>query len=422
MSNQFINNTGLPFCKGCGHTVIANNTEKALQKLNYATLDTILVTDIGCHGIIDKSFNSHTFHGLHGRSAALAAGLTVALNNPKKKVIVFIGDGGSTIGMQHLIDSAHNRFNMTVVIHNNMLYGMTGGQPSELTLKGFKTPTDPEGFMKTGYNICEIMVAAGAGFVERIMGVGDFSDKLAEAFAFEGFSVIEVMEICPSYGVKSNPGMKLSKVVEDSMLPIKNYVNRPIGAFSAQENRNRPSLFDEHQHIKTEFNHNLTAPVKIMFSGSAGEGVQSAVEMLANAAVRSGLNVTKKGSYPVTVGIGFSAAELIISPKQINYTGTVILDYMVISSLDGFLYAKSKAESMDKGVIYMEETLPEIEARTELIKGNFREKAGARSACMLMIFKMLKETGIIPLEAMISVYNDSKLAQKQSVTLFTEAL
>ncbi|MFC2114719.1 thiamine pyrophosphate-dependent enzyme, partial [Bacteroidota bacterium] len=160
--NKFLTEAALPFCKGCGHSQIAENTEKALQILNYNPLDVIMVTDIGCHGIIDKSFTTHTVHGLHGRSVALASGVSAGLNNPNKKVITFIGDGGATIGMQHLIDAAHNGFNMTVVIHNNMLYGMTGGQPSEFTPSGFKTPTLPEGAKDAGYDICKLIAAAGA--------------------------------------------------------------------------------------------------------------------------------------------------------------------------------------------------------------------------------------------------------------------
>ena len=231
MNKQFLTDTELPFCKGCGHSLISENTDKALQKLGLNPLDVILVTDIGCHGIIDKCFVSHTFHGLHGRSVALASGVSAGLNNPDKKVIVFIGDGGATIGMQHIIDAAHNNFNLTVVIHNNLLYGMTGGQPSEFTPVGFKTPTLPDGAKQKGYDICEIVKAAGANYAARVLGIGDISDKLAEAFSRKGFSLIEVMEICPSYGIKSNPGMKLAQTVENAELPVKVYVDRNMSPF-----------------------------------------------------------------------------------------------------------------------------------------------------------------------------------------------
>ena len=78
----------LPFCKGCGHSHVAKTTEKALQQLGLDPLDVVLVTDIGCHGIVDKSFLTHTVHGLHGRAVALAGGISGGLDNPQKKVLV----------------------------------------------------------------------------------------------------------------------------------------------------------------------------------------------------------------------------------------------------------------------------------------------------------------------------------------------
>ncbi|MCK4614071.1 MAG: hypothetical protein KAU14_04640, partial [Thermoplasmata archaeon] len=209
MSTKFLNTTGLPYCKGCGHHLIARNTAIALEKSGFAPLDTILVTDIGCHGIIDRCFNTHTVHGLHGRAAALGAGITLGLSDPKKKVVAFIGDGGATIGLQHLLEAARLNINMTVIIHNNMLYGMTGGQASGLTPCGFRTTITPEGNPVAGYDICALAHTAGAPHVRRIIGVGDFSEELTEAFKADGLSLVEVVEICPSYGAKLNPGTKL---------------------------------------------------------------------------------------------------------------------------------------------------------------------------------------------------------------------
>ncbi len=208
MNTKFLKTTELPYCKGCGHHLIARNTAIGLEKNGLTPLDVILVTDIGCHGIIDRCFDIHTVHALHGRSVALGAGIALGLSDPKKKVIVFIGDGGATIGLQHLLESARLNINMTVVIHNNMLYGMTGGQASGLTPCGFKTTITPEGNPTTGYDICALAHSAGAPYVRRIIGRGNFSDELAEAFKVNGFCLVDVVELCPSYGVKLNPGIK----------------------------------------------------------------------------------------------------------------------------------------------------------------------------------------------------------------------
>jgi 2-oxoglutarate/2-oxoacid ferredoxin oxidoreductase subunit beta len=417
--NNFINNSGLPFCKGCGHSSIAENTEKALNKLGKDILDVILVTDIGCHGIIDKSFNTHTVHGLHGRSVALASGVSAAVNNPDKKVIVFIGDGGATIGMQHIIDAAHNGFNLTVVIHNNMLYGMTGGQPSEYTPTGFKTPTLPEGSKKIGYNICEIIAAAGANYVSRIVGIGDFSDALAEAFAKPGFSLVEVMEICPSYGVKSNPGMKLSKIIEGANMDIKVFVNRDHQSYKTDIKENPKSLIYDELALTPKFKSDLKNPVRIMLCGSAGEGVQLAAELLAKAGMNAGLNVSKKGSYPVTVGIGFSASEIILSPEPILYTGSPVPDVSIICSKDGLDFGNSASMKMsEKGHLYIDSELEKPQTNAKITDHNFREKLGGRNSALMGVFYYVNDSKVIPLDALIDVYNANKISTKLSVDSF----
>lgn len=410
---DFLADAPLPFCKGCGHNHVAVNTEKAFQLLNYDPMDVILVTDIGCHGIIDKSFLTHTVHGLHGRSIALATGISAALNNPSKKVIVFIGDGGATIGMQHLIDAAHNRFNMTVVIHNNMLYGMTGGQPSEFTPYGFKTPTLPEGGQKIGYDICKLISSIdGVSYVARLEGVSDFSEQLAEAFSKKGFSLIEVMEICPSYGVKANPGMKLSKIVESAGLSIKKFVDNETEGYHTEVHEDRKSLFSSDDAIHPRFSSTLNEPLRLMFCGSAGEGVQAAAEFLLKAGVNSGLHGTKKGSYPVTVGVGFSAAEVILSPEEILYTGSPNPDVICVTSADGLQYAKKTLSGMKGGKLFIDSSLEVPETKAEIFRFPFREQGGAKNSSLYSLFYFLKTTEILPMDALLTVFNENKIAKK----------
>ena len=410
---KFLTDADLPFCKGCGHNHIAANTEKALQLLGYDPMNVVLVTDIGCHGIIDKSFLTHTVHGLHGRSVALATGVSAALNNPEKKVIVFIGDGGATIGMQHLIDAAHNGFNMTVVIHNNMLYGMTGGQPSEFTPAGFKTPTLPYGGKKTGYDICKLIAAVeGASYVCRLEGISDFSEQLAEAFSKKGFSLVEVMEICPSYGVKSNPGMKLSKVIENAGLIINKFVDREVDNYKTEVKTEFRSLFSESDAIQTKFPSKLEKPVRLMLCGSAGEGVQAAAEFILKAGITSGLNGTKKGSYPVTVGVGFSAAEIILSSEEILYTGSPNPDVICVTSSDGLEYARKTLANMKGGKLFIDSSLKAPDTKAEVIYFPFRERGGAKNSSIFSIFYFLTKTQLFPMDSLLSVFNENKIAKK----------
>ncbi len=412
---KFLTGGELPFCKGCGHSLVAQNFEKALGKLNINLLDVIAVTDIGCHGIIDKNLLCHTVHGLHGRSSALAGGIAAGINNPNKKVIVFTGDGGATIGMQHLITAAHLGFNMTVMVHNNFLYGMTGGQPSEFTPEGFKTPTLPDGKSNRGIDLCEVITAAGASHVERIIGIGDYSDALANAFSSKGFSLVEVMEICPSYGVKSNPGMKLSKMVEEANLPVKVYVTGKEKSFITPACKSTQSLINEKFNVTAKYANNLNKPVSIMFAGSAGEGIQSAAEFFAKAAMLSGLNATKKGSYPVTVGVGFSASEIIISPYQIYYTGSPIPEVLIITSTDGLNYAKSTASKMKSGILLIDESLTPPETGTTVIKVPFRERAGARNSALYSIFWYLNHSQNFMMDALRDVFMANKISEKVQI-------
>jgi 2-oxoglutarate/2-oxoacid ferredoxin oxidoreductase subunit beta len=416
METKFINTDTLPFCKGCGHTTISQNTEKALQKLGLDLLDVILVTDIGCHGIIDKAFDTHTVHGLHGRSVALASGVSAGINDPQKKVIVFIGDGGATIGMQHLLDAAHNGYNMTVVIHNNMLYGMTGGQPSEFTPEGFKTPTLPEGAMHKGYDICALMAAAGAGYVSRITGIGDISGQLAEAFSREGFSLVEVMEICPSYGMKSNPGMKLKSLIEEAGIEIRVYADNARQAYVTKERKGLPTLFDPKLAIGQEFGHELDKAVRIFLSGTAGEGVQSAAEMMVRAGMRCGLHGTKKGSYPVTVGVGFSASNIILSPEPVLYTGAPHPDVVIITSEDGLKFAKKFVGGASEGtLLIIDSSLPEIHTKAKVVRHHFREHVGGRNAMVMAMFEFVRQTKAIPMKALEKQFLEGKIGANEKL-------
>ena len=412
MSSKFLKEGGLPFCKGCGHSHVTNSTEKAFEKCGYKPLDVILVTDIGCHGIVDKNFKTHTIHGLHGRSIALASGVSAGLLSEDKKVVVFIGDGGATIGMQHIIDAAHNNFNMTVVVHNNMLYGMTGGQPSEFTPRGFKTQTVPQGAIHQGYDICELATAAGAAYVSRIIGSGDISDQLAVAFQKKGFSLVEVIEICPSYGVSLNPGLKLTKFVEEANIQLKVYVDKDKEPKIMNYRQETESLFNSSIPIIKKYDSNLFEPISVQISGSAGEGVQAAAELFAKSAMTAGLNATKKGSYPVTVGIGFSSSEIIISPDKILYTGSEHPNFVIVTSQDGLEYAEKIIRKMTSGQLFIDSSLIVPDTKAQITEFDFRQKLKARNSSLYSMFYFLNFTKIFPIEALIESFNESKLSSK----------
>ena len=420
MTTAFLNTDALPYCKGCGHDLIARNTTKALDKLNYNPLDVIMVTDIGCHGIIDKCLNTHTVHGLHGRSVALGAGISFGNLDPNKKIVVFIGDGGTTIGLQHIMEAARLNLNMTVVVHNNYLYGMTGGQSSGLTPHGFNTTTSAEGNPFSGYDLCALTHAAGAAYTGRIMGIGDISDKLAKVFAVKGFSLIEVLEICPSYGVKLNPRRKLQEIVESSGKPLGEWT-RERELFEAHQGKKTDDLLSRLPIVKKAFNSYLKKPLSIVVSGSAGEGVQLAAGLISKAALISGLHVTQKGSYPVTVGVGFSTAEINLSNEHIRFHGINVPDMAIITSADGLAHNRKKIEAMKEGMLIIDNSLPVPQTGAEVIQHDFRA-LGARNAAIFSIFFFALKTGIISTEAIFKVIENEGKADKLPLVKIKEAL
>jgi 2-oxoglutarate/2-oxoacid ferredoxin oxidoreductase subunit beta len=418
--NTILNKAALPYCKGCGHDLIAKGTARALETMGLNPLDVIVVTDIGCHGIIDSCLNTHTIHGLHGRSIAFGAGVAIGIEERQSKIIVFIGDGGSTIGLQHILEAARLNLNMTVVVHNNMLYGMTGGQTSGLTPAGFRTSTSIDGNAYAGYDICALSHLAGAAWAGRIAGTGDISAFLGEAFAVSGFSIAEVIEICPGYGVKFNKGRKLSEIIEGTGKKPGIWKNSRE-QFKMVQGKKTTSLIDEQTAIVPDFKPGTESRLSIVISGSAGEGVQSAAGILANAAVRSGCHVTRKGSYPVTVGVGFSTAEMVISHEPIVFHGTGVPDAVIITSADGLAHNISTIGRMQKGKLFIDSSLEPPSTGAEIFVSDFRSMTPGY-ACLLALFKFLSVTNCISPEALLRTVKESELPGKISFERFSSIL
>ncbi|MFO8062442.1 MAG: thiamine pyrophosphate-dependent enzyme [bacterium] len=398
MSKKFLNSQDLPFCRGCGHNLISKNVEQALDSMGFDPLDIILVTDIGCHGIIDRYVNSHTVHGLHGRSVALATGIALGMKNRDKKIIVFIGDGGVTIGLQHILEAIRKNIDITVIVHNNMLYGMTGGQASGLTPGCFNTTTTPEGSGMNNYDICAFARISNAAYVSRTVVTGDFADNIAEGIKTEGFSLIEAVELCPSYGIKMNRGMKVKNLIEDSGQELgvwknENAVKRPVAQTGVTGD-----LLGEIDSIDPEYSSSIKEPMSVVLSGSAGEAVQTAANYFSEGALSSGLSVNQRGSYPVTVGVGFSSSEIIVSPgaKCPYYKDET--DVIIVTSPEGLSYSKKKIEQF-RGTLIIDKSLDIPETDAEVHTRDFRGM-GARNAAMYSVFYMLSSMGIYPVEAL----------------------
>lgn len=334
MPSELLIDKSSPYCPGCGHQNVTLNLAKAISTLGIDPLDIIVVSDIGCCGLIDPSLASHTVHGLHGRATALASGITLAIDNPNKKVIAVQGDGGATIGIAHLLEGARRNFNLTLIINNNQIYGMTGGQLSGLSSENFQHDKANMNDPVHPFDIFELAKTAGASYGCQVIGKGDFSDFIKEAISINGFSIVEVLEVCPSYGYQ-----KYSDI-ENLGFTNKKFINERK-PFKLNKNEFH-SLIEFNTDPKINFNNKLDKPLQLILAGSAGEGIQSAAELFAKAAIKCKLNVTKKGDYPITVGTGFSVSELIFSPDEIHFTGIDTADVLIAISQVGYDYSKLK--------------------------------------------------------------------------------
>ena len=410
--SQFLTQPDFPYCKGCGHHIVAQNTVRALEALDLEPRDVVLVTDIGCHGIVDRAFATHTVHGLHGRSVALASGMAMVLPE-EKHVLVFIGDGGATIGLQHLLEAARLNVDLTVVVHNNMVYGMTGGQPSGLTPRGFGTAISKAGNPYPHHDLCQLVHEAGAPYARRLLAMGDFSTELQEAIRVEGFALIEALALCPSYALKMNPGLRLRQLAQDSGYEPALWIGAERPALRGKPGGPHPSLLSDGKvrRIEVRFRSRLNQRVALVLGGSAGEGAQRAAELLARAAIASGLNATKKGSYPVTVGVGFSTAEVIISPRPILYHGISACDAAVITSAEGLANNLERIRGMERGTVWLDESLEVPPTGAEVRGRDFRGRAGPQNAALYALLTFVEESSLIPLEAMVAVVRQSAIGK-----------
>jgi 2-oxoglutarate ferredoxin oxidoreductase subunit beta len=181
---------------------------RAIDRVGYKKDDIVMVSGIGCSGRLPVYVDFNTLHTTHGRALTFATGIKLA--KPELKVIVVMGDGDATaIGGNHFIHAARRNINLTAIIINNNIYGMTGGQYSPTTPYGMKASTAPYRNIEQAFNIAELAVTAGAIFVGRgAVYHARMLDKLIEkALVKRGFGVVEVITHCHTqYGRRNRMG------------------------------------------------------------------------------------------------------------------------------------------------------------------------------------------------------------------------
>lgn len=230
------------WCPGCGDFGIQVAVKQALTNLQIEPHNVAIVAGIGCSSKLTHWVNTYGLHGLHGRS--LPPAVAVKFANPKLTVIADGGDGdGYGIGMGHFIHTIRRNVDMTYLVHNNMVYGLTKGQAAPTSMKGYKSPSTPFGVVEEPVNPIALALAAGATFVARA-SAGDaphLTKIIEEAIKHKGFALIDIFQPCvtfnkintyvyfmqncykletlPDYD-RTNFGMAMEKALQKDKLPI----------------------------------------------------------------------------------------------------------------------------------------------------------------------------------------------------------
>lgn len=205
--NKYLRVNRLPhiWCPGCGIGQIVNGAIRAIDKVGLDQERTVVVSGIGCSSRATGYLNFDTLHTTHGRALAFATGIKLA--KPELNVIVIMGDGDcAAIGGNHFIHAARRNIDVTALVVNNQIYGMTGGQYSPTTPMEAMATTAPYGDAEPAFDLCGLAQAAGATFVGRVAParMPELITTLSRALQHRGFSFVEAISQCPIYFGRMN--------------------------------------------------------------------------------------------------------------------------------------------------------------------------------------------------------------------------
>ncbi len=188
------------WCPGCGNFGILNAVKSALAQLSLPPEQVLLISGIGQAAKTPHFLNCNFFHGLHGRALPVATGAKMA--NQDLNILVHMGDGDCYgEGGNHLLAAMRRNLDVTLLVHNNMVYGLTKGQASPTSEHGFATKAQPFGAISDAMNPIALALSQGVGFVARgYCGEKDHLSRLIQAgMEYPGFSLIDILQVCVSF-------------------------------------------------------------------------------------------------------------------------------------------------------------------------------------------------------------------------------
>ena len=197
---DFRNNVKPNWCPGCGDFSVQAAIQRAAASAGLEPDQLAIISGIGCSGRISGYIKSYGFHGIHGRSLPIAQGVKMA--NRDLTVIASGGDGdGFAIGMGHTIHAIRRNIDVTYIVMDNQIYGLTKGQTSPRSAAGFKTKSTPQGSIEPALSPMEMALTAGATFVAQSFSTDlkDLTNIIEAGINHKGFSLINVFSPCVTY-------------------------------------------------------------------------------------------------------------------------------------------------------------------------------------------------------------------------------
>ena len=312
------------FCPGCAHDRVVHALDRTLTSMGLSGEKVAIVSDIGCSGLFDTFFNTHAFHGLHGRALTYATGIKMA--RPDLTVIVTMGDGGLGIGGAHVLSTCRRNIDLTLLVLNNFNYGMTGGQCSSTTPQEAVVGSGFLNKLEKPVDICQVAGAAGAGWVDRRSTYDKgLATHLEEAIRFDGFSLVDIWGVCPGRYTRRNKISPKTISAELAELPALNDFRDRNARTEYGKAYRKEALKLSQPAAPVRIQADLTPPqngrLEAVVLGSAGQRIITAGELLCLAGAAAGCHATQKNDYPITVMRGHSVSEIIISNTEIDFTG-----------------------------------------------------------------------------------------------------
>jgi len=202
------------WCPGCDNFMVLSALKGVLGDLKLAPKDVVICYDIGCAGNMVNLLDACAVETLHGRSIPVASGVKSA--RPELTVIAQAGDGGLlNEGLNHFIHAISRDDDITLIVNNNLVFGLTAGQRSSATPQGAVSRSDQGGFAQVPLSVVDLCVASGGRFIARVLAsdINQTKTIIKKALDFKGFAVVEIIEPCKIWA-KNFPKTNYKKVKE----------------------------------------------------------------------------------------------------------------------------------------------------------------------------------------------------------------